>query len=236
MSSAADARSRHRRRGAPAITAKLLSRVDGSGNNRKQDVKRGAAFSSGRDPNRALKVLDDSQHNRQAEARSLPCRLGGKEWIEDPLGELARNARARVGDDDLRDLDRIVTREPPLCARRGGMLDDAFGAVRRTTRRRLTKRESRGALQPNDDPAAAAHRVDRIDEKIDEELLEVVALAGDEQWLPSQLERDVDGGEQALRSQERDRRPNDLVDVDRRRRQRPGARSVQEPAHASLAP
>jgi len=85
------------------------------------------------------------------------------------------------------------------------MLDDALGRRHGSTRRRLAEAEARGALEPNDNLAAAIHGIDGIREEIDEHLLQLVALRIDLQWGIGELEGDVDGAEGTARPQQIDR-------------------------------
>src|SRR5689334_13062785 len=210
------------------------SRRDRRRNDGKENVKRRPAFARGRYPDRSLEVVDDSRHDGETEAGALARPLGREERIEDSFRQLTRHARPRVGDDDLGDLDCLVGREPALHTRRGWMLDDLDGAIDAAARRRLPEGEARGALEPNDNRAAAVHRVHGVHEQVDEHLLDVVSLAGDEEWQLGELERDIDCREHSLRSEERCRRANDLVDVHRRWREWSRARVVEKSANDSI--
>ena len=67
------------------------------------------------------------------------------------------------------------------CARSdGGCSMAPSRAIGGATRRRLSQGESRRALEPNDDPPSSVHRVDGVDEQVDEELLEIVTVARNE--------------------------------------------------------
>src|SRR5262245_20341517 len=60
----------------------------------------------------AAEVLNDSIGDGQPEAKPLPHRLGGKEWIEDPVDPVGRYAGAVVGDDDGDRVRRGASLEP----------------------------------------------------------------------------------------------------------------------------
>src|SRR5919197_5698409 len=79
-----------------------------------EDVERGASLARRRHPHSAVEVLDDASDDGEAEARPLARLFSSEEGVEDALCELRRYSRARVGDDDLRDLGGIVPGEPEL--------------------------------------------------------------------------------------------------------------------------
>ncbi|HEY0988740.1 MAG TPA: hypothetical protein VGD80_16855, partial [Kofleriaceae bacterium] len=68
--------------------------------------------------------VDDGLRDREAEARAT--RLGGDEWVEDLPQDIARNARAIVGDGEDRGVGLGARVDGDLAARRGGLgrIDD----------------------------------------------------------------------------------------------------------------
>ena len=114
------------------------------------------------------------------------------------------------------------------------MLNDVADVGQRAPRRRLAQGEARRAFEPNDEPSAAIHRVNGVDEEVHKQLLEVMALSTHIERLVGQLEVDRNIGKDALRSEQIDRRSHDIIDVDRLGCRRPSASIVEQPADNAL--
>ena len=177
-------------------------------------------------PDDALEVLDDAQHDREPEARALARLARREERIEDALRVLGRHAGPRVGHDDLHDVLRsVVGLEPAAHARRRQVRHRRAGRVARAHHPRL-ERLAGHARRADGDRARGLDGVRRVEQQVDEHLLEVVPLAVDARRLVRQLEPERDAPQHSLRVEQIDDVPQRLVDVDRERcRLAAGARS-----------